>query len=150
MSSSGNARSGGGKGPECLGASGPILCTTGVTTTIVIIATDATQCTCTDGDDYPFKVIVLYGGKANSVRCCTKDQVDQLRRSGELAQARFCEMKSVPEAIAEVISCPPPTVVSIADVQADIYRRLAMITAWMQREPQSLAAGAGGSSTVAA
>jgi len=127
----------GGGGTQCIGASGPIMNSKDAPTAIVVVPS-VEPSACKDGNEYPFKAIVFYGGRATSVRCFTQAHIDWYSKWAAAAQAHFDVLSVTPSVIANAITCPPPEMQATPEIQAaqatQDAAKLAILTDWMLKE----------------
>jgi hypothetical protein len=120
----------GGGGTQCIGATGPITCVAGTQTKLVVIAnapSTSPPSICSDGKEHDYKAIIFCGGTARQVHCVSSADLPLLRSWTIGLQASFDLVSTVPQAVAEAISCPPPMLTAEAERQ-----RLAILTSWMR------------------
>ena len=125
----------GGGGTQCIGATGPIMCVAGTQTKLVVIANAPSKSPpsiCSDGQEHEFKAIVFCGGTARQVRCVSRSDVDLLRSWSTGLQASFDLVSTVPQAVTDAISCPPPMLTAEAERQ-----RLTVLTNWIRTDDKS-------------
>ena len=125
----------GGGGTQCIGVTGPITCVVGTQTKLVVIANAPSKSPpsiCSDGKEHEYKAVVFCGGIARQVRCVSSSDVALLRSWTAGMQASFDLVSTVPQAVADAISCPPPMLTAEAERQ-----RLAILTNWMLTNDKS-------------
>jgi hypothetical protein len=100
-----------GDGSRCFG-SGTFSCVRGSAPSIVIVPiTNGPLSGChASGDGHTHKALVFCGDTPVYALCITKEQVDELSRGWSTEfEAHVVVLPTVPEPIAQFITCPPPT-----------------------------------------
>jgi hypothetical protein len=108
-----------GDGSRCFG-SGTFTCVRGSAPSIVIVPiTSGAASGCHGGaDGHSHKALVFCGYTPVYALCISQDQADELSRvwSAEF-DAHVVVLQTVPEAIGQFITCPPPTI-RLTDTEA--------------------------------